>query len=502
MGVAHLLVHVGDGWRDAGVDVASFAGPTCIALASSIVAFSISGAFVRAKHVLQRNARRLLAVSVSVPDEELDASVLQRLERVSELFLAVFNARDLLWTAKNRVVGGAIFEDFRVHFSEINAALAFHHLAFFDHLAAVEGGSAGFLGFNSVVLGGDFKVALLDVKDENATLLLFFSVLLQEVGNIFDVLSADQRLDKRRLVRAVLLWRREHVISLLLFLKNVLPDVARWAVARVDAVLARPAGWVRPRAHHLTLLQRFVRVDLVPVGVVFSVPIEVAAHAACGARVDGFSINVQTPPSNLGSNPCSRLEVDSVRIARNINAWLVVDILGVEVGLDPDATATVVDHYTVVAFTSGDGAGHRRVASHLRLHYKVTLGGFVVRHAGRVPTVAVVVVPVLAVKRSVVRIAGGTALGRAGWFRLDVEVQRVVATVEFRVRAGDLGHQVNLPGLDARVDVVVDRLDLDGLGLVPVVGGPSESARVDSDPFWVRVGNVDDDDTLSLVSNA
>ena len=61
---------------------------------------------------------------------------------------------------------------------------------------------------------------------------------------------------------------------------------------------------------------------------------------------------------------------------------------------------------------------------------------------------------------------------------------------------------MNLPPLYVDPDVVGDRRDADGFVLVPIVGGPPELARGDSDPFRVRVGNVDDDGALSLVSNA
>ena len=49
---------------------------------------------------------------------------------------------------------------------------------------------------------------------------------------------------------------------------------------------------------------------------------------------------------------------------------------------------------------------------------------------------------------------------------------------------------MNPPGL-VRGDVVVNRLDADGLGLWPVGGGPPELARGDSNPFWAGVRNVD-----------
>ena len=110
---------------------------------------------------------------------------------------------------------------------------------------------------------------------------------------------------------------------------------------------------------------------------------------------------------------------------------MVVDTLCVKISFDSNAATAVVDHDTVVAFPPSHGACDSRVASDLHLHNKVTLGGLVERHTGRVPPVPVVVMPVLAVKRSDVMVTGGTAISRALRYIFNVEVQRVVATVEF-----------------------------------------------------------------------
>ena len=61
-----------------------------------------------------------------------------------------------------------------------------------------------------------------------------------------------------------------------------------------------------------------------------------------------------------------------------------------------------------------------------------------------------------------------------------------------------MSHQVNLPRFVGGVDVIVDRLDPNSLGLVPVVSGPPEPAWVDGNPFWMRVGDVDNNDAFRL----
>jgi hypothetical protein len=200
--VAVLVVHFGDGRWNSSVDVASFTGPPVVALASGVVAFALAGAFLRAKHVLQLDARFILAVPMIVPNEKFNATLFEDRHRVFELLQTLW----CVWSTNVGIIESTVVDDLCVLGSKLDLARV--HLFAFDHERSVQRCSALLQGFGFIIRHSVDEETIFDARNISTAFDSFFCMSFEELGDVFYFLVSNQRLEESGFVRTNLLLGR------------------------------------------------------------------------------------------------------------------------------------------------------------------------------------------------------------------------------------------------------------------------------------------------------